>query len=326
MQNAFFFVMGLAVLFLNKLRYGIRGYREPRPFAPTDHARAITYDQNVVDQWLKALHDYKPKRAECRAPARAFPSEATCPSKLRNERSGKQTRQRLDYTGDTVDGKVVLELGPGADLGPALFLLDRGAQRYVTVDANRLIDQTPHRFYEELLKRLDHAEEIQPELEKTLAGNDDRIQYVVDSTFDLTKLPKQEVDLVVSQAAFEHFDHVEKTIKELSHAVKSGGVLIAEVDTMTHTGALRGRDPLNIYRYSNFLYRLARFDGIPNRLRPARYKSLLEQNGWYNVEITPLQTMTKKDMERIRPQLAKPFRHDDADMQILTFLLRATKR
>ncbi|HLD20713.1 MAG TPA: class I SAM-dependent methyltransferase [Patescibacteria group bacterium] len=287
MQNTFFFLMGLAVLFLNKLRYGLRGYREPRPFAPTDHARAIAYDQNVVDQWLKALHD---------------------------------------YTGETLEGKVVLELGPGADLGPALFLLDRGARKYITVDANRLIDQTPHRFYEELLKRLDHAEEIKPELEKTLAGNDDRIQYVVDSTFDLTKLPREAIDLVVSQAAFEHFDHVEKTINQLGHLVKSGGVLIAEVDTMTHTGALRGRDPLNIYRYSNFLYRLARFDGIPNRLRPARYKSFLEQNGWYNVEILPLQTMTKEDMERIRPQLAKPFRHDDADMQILTFLLRATKR
>lgn len=279
--------MGLAVLFLNKLRYGLQGYREPRPFAPTDVKRAIAYDRNVVDQWLKALHD---------------------------------------YTGETVDGKVILELGPGAELGTALFLLDRGAQRYVTVDANRLIDQTPHRFYEELLSELDHASEIQPELEKTLSGNDNRIKYVVDSTFDLTKLPKQETNLVVSQAAFEHFSDVENTIKQLGHAVKSGGVLIAEVDTMTHTGVLRGRDPLNIYRYSNFLYRLAQFSGIPNRLRPAHYKSLLEQNGWYNVEVIPLQTMAKEDVECIRPQLAKPFQREGTQMHILTFLLRATKR
>jgi len=286
MRQTLLHLAGLAVLFLNKVRYGLRGYREPRPFAPTDFERAIAYDRKVVDQWLKALHD---------------------------------------YTGETVQGKVVLELGPGADLGPALFLLDRGARRYMTVDANRLIDQTPHRFYEELLGTLDHASTIRPELEKTLAGNDDRIQYVVDPTFDLSQLPSCEVDLVVSQAAFEHFSNVPKTITQLGHVVKRGGILIAEVDAMTHTGALRRRDPLNIYRYSNFLYRLARFDGIPNRLRPAAYKSLLEQNGWHNVEIIPLQTMTKEDMERIRPQLAKPFRSDDAQMHILTFLLRATK-
>ncbi|TAL49906.1 class I SAM-dependent methyltransferase [Patescibacteria group bacterium] len=287
MRSAFFFVIGLAVLFVNKLRYGLRGYREPRPFAPTDITRAIAYDRNVVEQWQKALHD---------------------------------------YTGETIDGKVVLELGPGAELGTALFLLDRGARRYLTVDANRLIDQTPYRFYEELLRDLDHAQELQPELEKTLTGKDDRITYVVDSTFDLTKLPKQEIDLVVSQAAFEHFDHVEKTIEQLGHCVKSGGVLIAEIDTMTHTGVLRTRDPLNIYRYSNLLYKFARFSGIPNRVRPSHYKSLFEQNGWYNVEIIPLQTMIKEEMELVRPQLAKSFQGNDADMHILTFLLCATKR
>ncbi len=287
MRSIFWYLIGLTILLSNKFRYGLRGYREPRPFAPTDVARAIAYDQNVVDQWLNALHN---------------------------------------YTGETVDGKVVLELGPGADLGPALFLLDRGARHYVTIDANRLIDQTPYHFYEELLKRLNHSSEIQPELQKTLEGNDDRIQYIVDSTFDLTKLPKQKTDLVVSQAAFEHFSDVEKTIKQLGHVVKSGGVLIAEVDAMTHAGVLRSRDQLNIYRYSNVLYRLARFDGIPNRLRPARYKSLLEQNGWRDVEIIPLQTMTEEDAKRIRPQLAKPFQADDAQMHVLTFLLRATKR
>ncbi|MBI4435475.1 class I SAM-dependent methyltransferase [Candidatus Uhrbacteria bacterium] len=285
MQQALLHLIGLAVLFLNKVRYGLRGYREPRPFAPTDLERAIAYDRKVVDQWLKALHD---------------------------------------YTGEVVQGKVVLELGPGADLGPALFLLDRGARRYLTVDANRLIDETPRAFYDELLNGLDHKEELAGELEKTLAGKDDRIRYIVDPSFDLTSLPP-EVDLVVSQAAFEHFSNVEKTIDQLSHVVKSGAVLIAEVDTMTHTGVLRDRDPLNIYRYSNFLYRLARFSGIPNRLRPAHYASLLEQNGWHKVEIVPLQTLSTEEVERVRAHLAKPFR-EDANMHILTFLLRATKR
>lgn len=285
MRRILFYVMGLAILFLNKVRYGVRGYREPRPFAPTDFERAIIYDRHVVDGWRGALHD---------------------------------------YTGRGIDGKAVLELGPGADLGSALFLLDAGAEQYITVDANRLIDQTPHRFYDELLKSLPHADSIKPELEKTLAGNDDCIQYVVDPTFDLTKLATGSVDVTVSQAAFEHFSDVEKTIKQLSTVVKSGGVLVAEIDLMTHTGFLRDRDPLNIYRYSNLLYRLARFSGIPNRVRPQAYKDALERHGWYNVQITPIQTLSSKQVDDIRPGLADPF-HDDPDMGILTFLLLATK-
>lgn len=286
MQHIFFYILGLAVLFLNKVRYGVRGYREPRPFAPTNYERAINYDRHVVDSWLKALRD---------------------------------------YTGKDTEGKIILELGPGADLGPALFLLDAGAGQYITVDANRLIDQTPTRFYEELVKSLNHADKIKLELEKTLAGNDNHIQYVVDPTFDLTKLETGSVDVTVSQAAFEHFSDVEKTINQLSTVVKSGGVLVAEIDLMTHTGLLRGRDPLNIYRYSNLLYRLARFSGIPNRIRPQTYKRLLENHGWYNIQIVPLQTLSSKQVNDIRPGLARPFR-DDPQIHVLTFLLLATKQ
>lgn len=285
MRRIFFYVMGLAILFLNKVRYGVRGYRDPRPFSPTDFERVINYDRSVVEGWRGALQN---------------------------------------YTGSGIDGKAVLELGPGADLGPALFLLDAGARQYITMDANRLIDQTPPRFYEELLKSLPHGDAIKPELEKTLAGNDDRIQYVVDPTFNLTQLTAESIDVAVSQAAFEHFSDVEKTIKQLSAIVASGGVLVAEIDLMTHTGLLRGRVPLNIYRYSNLLYRLARFSGIPNRVRPTIYKQLLEAHGWYNIQIVPIQTLTSHQIDEIRPELARPFR-DDPDMHILTFLLLATK-
>lgn len=286
-QNLLFHVLGFGVLCINKLRYAIRGYREPRPFASNEIERAIAYDQQVVTNWLDALHD---------------------------------------YTGETVDQKVVLELGPGADLGPALFLLDRGASRYVTLDANRLIDNTPTIFYDELLKTVKHTSELKKELDKTLAGKDERIRYLVDPTFDVsTALEKNSVDVVVSQAAFEHFSNVDQTIKQLNAVVKKGGVLIAEVDLMTHTGAVRSRDPLNIYRFSNLFYRFAKYSGIPNRLRPIDYKTILEQNGWGRVEIIPLQQLSNEYTKSIQRSLAKRFRRDDADMNVLTILIRATK-
>ena len=84
-QRFLFHLMGMGILLINKLRYAVRGYREPRPFAVSDYSKAISYDKQVVANWLDALRD---------------------------------------YTGQSVAEKVVLELGPGADLGPALLLLD----------------------------------------------------------------------------------------------------------------------------------------------------------------------------------------------------------
>lgn len=286
MRQLCYHVLGMMVLILNKIRYTLRGYREPRPFAPTEIDRAIAYDQSVVDHWLDAL------RA---------------------------------YNGQTVDGKVVLELGPGADLGPALFLLDRGAKSYVTVDANRLIDQAPRAFYDSLLARLTHGEDLREQLNRTLSNQDDRIRYCVEPNFDLAVLEGRSVDLVVSQAAFEHFDDVERTIGQLSKIVHPGGILIAEVDLMTHTGLLRTRDPLNIYRYPNWIYRLMHFVGIPNRLRPNDYKEIFEKYGWKDVQIRPLQQLSKQDEEKVRPHLATVYRAEEAQMHVLSILICATR-
>jgi len=89
---------------------------------------------------------------------------------------------------------------------------------------------------------------------------------------------------------------------------------------------MRSRDPLNIYRYSDFFYRLMNFSGIPNRFRPFEYTQALHTNDWYNVEVIPLQTLPSTYVDQIRPQLARRFRSLDTDMHILSFLLRATKR
>ena len=285
-QRMLLHLLGMGVLLINKIRYGIRGYREPRPFSPADADKAIDYDRSVVKNWLDAYEE---------------------------------------YTGKNISGASVLELGPGADLGPACFLLDRGADQYTTVDANRVIDQAPKKFYKQLLESLDNEGVVRPELEDTLAGQDDRIKYIVDPTFTISNLQQDSFDLVVSQAAFEHFSDVETTIKELTGVMKSGGVLIAEIDLMTHTGALRSRDPLNIYRYSNLLYKLLNFSGIPNRLRPTTYRAILEKNGWKDIEVIPLQVLPKEHARNTSSQLAKTFRSDENEMHVLTFLLRATK-
>ena len=79
-RNGLYFVLACLALLANKLRYTLRGYRNPRPFPNTEYARAIAYDMGVVDAWMQRLAAYL---------GRAY----------------------------DLAGRTVLELGPGADLG-----------------------------------------------------------------------------------------------------------------------------------------------------------------------------------------------------------------
>ena len=57
------------------------------------------------------------------------------------------------------------------------------------------------------------------------------------------------IDMVFSQAAFEHFDDIESTILQLNKVCKSGATFVAEINLKTHSRWIRDKDPDNIYRY-----------------------------------------------------------------------------
>jgi hypothetical protein len=48
MKEALYFLAGLAILLMNKIRYAIKGYQTPRPFDLSNIAKAIEYDYSVV--------------------------------------------------------------------------------------------------------------------------------------------------------------------------------------------------------------------------------------------------------------------------------------
>ena len=96
------------------------------------------------------------------------------------------------------------------------------------------------------------------------------------------------IDMVFSQAAFEHFDDIESTILQLNKVCKSGATFVAEINLKTHSRWIRDKDPNNIYRYPEWLYNMFRFRGIPNRVRPFQYREVLESYGWTDITITQL--------------------------------------
>ena len=287
--------VGAMVLPLNKIRHAMQGYTAPRTFEITDYKRAVDYDMAVVRSWRQYLNGYVGRNV-------------------------------------SLTDRTILELGPGADLGVGLILTMLGARKYNALDVNDLVRTVPLELYEELFSAVADepeavmtADALRDQLDRQRRGLDSRLNYVCDGNFDLRRFKDDGVDLVFSQAAFEHFDNVAGTVAQLSEIVEPGGVLIAEVDLSTHTRWIRDRDPLNIYRYPDFLYDAFKFRGSPNRLRPWQYKELLEENGWKDVRIVPSRVVDEAYLRGVTTALAGKFRSPDNDMDHLSVMLCATR-
>jgi len=279
---------------LNKVRYAIEGYKTPRPFSTDSIGTCLKYDTGVVDNWIRKLN-------------------------------------KLTDSKNAMTGKSILELGPGADLGIGLILLASGAKKYSAVDVNPLAKSLPFEFYSKFFEYIKETisgadtDFLKNQLELYYKNSPDLLDYLVESDFSLSKLKLENIDLIVSQAAFEHFDDVEQTISEASKLVASGGHFFAVIDFQTHTRFLREKDPLNIYRYSEPIYNLLKFRGSPNRVRPEQYISLLRKYGWDKVIFEADKLESDHCTRSVRTFLNKGFR-DDKYLSTLSGTLYATKR
>lgn len=287
LRDVFYWNLGIVILFLNKIRYTLRGYRTPRPFAVTDVAKVIAYDNEVVDRWQKILEEH--------GVAHPF-----------------------------VD-KDVLELGPGADLGNALLLIERGAKSYTAIDANNLITQAPQHLYDAFFESMQNPAAAKTALEAFQRGEPSSIRFVHDAAFNFAQLPSSSIDLVLSNAAFEHFDNVPRVLQHVDRVVRPGGMLCIHVDLQTHTRVIRDRDPLNIYRFPEWLYSKLHFTGIPNRVRPATYEKTLRVLGWRDIFIMPVTEIPTHDVSKLASGVHQSFRHEGEGLRTLSFMLFARK-
>jgi SAM-dependent methyltransferase len=296
LHNGLYKSIGAAILVLNKVRYSITGYSTPRPFPSTDYRKAAEYDIVQVEKTLRYLSEYV---------------------------AGEYT----------IAGKNILELGPGADLGVGLCFLFKGAAHYSALDVRPLVESVPPRFYDTLLSRLQEmdpargaeVDQLRSLVDSAYQQDGNRMRYLCRQDFDLSPFSGQSFDLVVSLAAFEHFDDVQHTVSQLCELARSGTKLIAAIDLRTHSRWIRDEDPLNIYRYSDSFYSLCRFQGSPNRLRPHEYRSILRRHGWENIWEKPVKLCEGEYLARTMDSLGVRFRDEHNQMEVLSMVLCATK-
>jgi hypothetical protein len=294
-QDWLYHGVGLGFLLLARVKYALRGYRCPKPFALADYDRCCDYDFRVVDNWLSVLERYTGSAA-------------------------------------LLTGGSVLELGPGSDLGVGLYLLSKGAARYTAMDVNDLVGGACAEFYDRFFHRLGQVDprasvaDLRMQLRGAQEGRQGRLNYICREDFDIASAcGAASVDLVFSQAAFEHFDDVGSTVSQLSEVARPGAVIVAEIDLKAHSRWIRDKDPNSIYRYSHATYNLFRFRGSPNRVRPYQYKEAFERSGWGDVVITPLSVLEEADGCQAGRFLDKQFRDARNQMNWLGVMLCARK-
>jgi ubiquinone/menaquinone biosynthesis C-methylase UbiE len=222
-------------------------------------------------------------------------------------------------------GRDVLELSPGASRGNGVLFLAMGARSYHAIDVFDLAANENPAIYGLLLDRFTEGTEADRERARAIAScpGAREFGYAVGRDFDIPRLAEgRTFDLIVSCAAFEHYDSISDAVASLTRVARPGCETIHIIDLQTHSRWIREHDPNNIYRYPEAIYRMFRFPGQPNRQRPADYVRAFTSQGWSDVDFVPSRTIDPALRKASLRGLAAPFADMD-DMMVLDGALTA---
>jgi len=146
----------------------------------------------------------------------------------------------LDRMGVPVRGSRILELGPGKNYGSTIFLSCFGAKCAVADKYLSNWDNDCHPvFYSALGKAIEQKfakADITP-IKKLLRQNkycSDIIQRLSSASEDLSILPANYFDVVLSNAVLEHIANPTRSLKEIYRITKAGGWNIHQIDYRDH--------------------------------------------------------------------------------------------
>lgn len=225
------------------------------------------------------------------------------------------------------EGKRILEIGPGPDLYSGIAYLSRGASRFLAIDRFPLTSLPKRKLFSaispEIKNRFGHF------FQKTVSSieNEGIFSYRQIVAEEASSILPETFDIIVSRAACEHFSDPKKVFGELFALLVPGGMMIHEIDFQTHNRFVKKNDPLNIYRYSENLYRnILAFPGSPNRFLMDDYRRWCKEIGYNPIHFFPLLKYPRERIENIRPFLALPYQErSPEDLETLAVILIAQK-
>lgn len=228
-----------------------------------------------------------------------------------------------------LNGKHLIEYGPGDFPGVAILMYAWGAEKIHCVDRFPMMV-----FSEKNIAALRRLLDALPPEQKLRASHcfasigspesglrQDCIEYIVNGK-GLSGL-RNAADLIYSRAVLEHVNDLQASINDMKAALRVGGTMVHKIDLKSH--GLHKTNRLDFLTWSNIAWRLMySAKGVPNRLRVDRYRKALDQAGFKLETIEPVETALQSEIEEVRPHLAKDFRElSDEDLSWLSFWLIA---
>ncbi|MBZ5500374.1 MAG: class I SAM-dependent methyltransferase [Acidobacteriia bacterium] len=186
----------------------------------------------------------------------------------------------------SLDGKVVLEIGPGINFGSTLLLACLGAQAMV---ADRFLapwDDNYHpRFYAMLRAWIErnHPEADLRPLDAILSQGRycaESIRCHATPLERLSGIHDASVDVIFSNAVLEHLAHPKVAFKQLARVSKSGAIGFHQVDFRDHNDF---SNPLEFLLNADRAFAkefTQRHGERGNRYRPMEYAAFLKNEGF----------------------------------------------
>ncbi len=237
-----------------------------------------------------------------------------------------------DAVAACLEGRTLLEYGPGDVPGVAALMLARGASKVYCVDRFPLVrlDGKNARVLNDLLgglapePRARLAQALRDPADPAAGFRSERLEYLVrpNGTSGLADA----VDLVYSRAVLEHVNDLDATFEDMVRAMRPGAIAIHLVDLRSH--GLHERNPLDFLCPAPWLWDLMfSAKGVPNRCRIDRYRAALARLPVEVIALDATYRARPEDIAAVRPRLAAPFRSlSDDDLAWLGFWLVFRKR
>lgn len=213
-----------------------------------------------------------------------------------------------------LQGKIILEYGPGDILGVAFLLYAYGAEKITCVDRFYLsnISDKNIQVYNYLLNSLTNDERNRANNAFKVNGkpesgfNDDFIMYKVTENGLSGDVGKY--NLVISRAVLEHVNNLDETIIDIKKSMKENGESIHQVDLKSH--GLDRYLEFDFLSWPEYLYKLMySHKGFPNRYRANKYKECAENNELNIKSIISTGKVDVKIIKNIYSKLDKRFKN-----------------
>lgn len=190
----------------------------------------------------------------------------------------------------SLNGRTVVEIGPGDALGLAPLFLSGGCERYIAIDRfpGDVWGARAAALYDEIER---HRSPFIPQWRQRVQLLNTSIEAACE------ELPK--ADLLVSFDVIEHLANLPCAVRNMAAMLKPDGVMIHRVDYGPHGVWLSASDPLSFLRVPGWLWNaIGSNRGYPNRTRHPELVRLLKEAGLQVVDrVTQLKCGDVMDAE-----------------------------